>query len=410
MLKLIVFAAVGLLLVLGLSGFSLFGGPKSIARESRGPFEIETLVKRISAGGFPNTSSNPFERTEVTEFRLYHRGKPIAAAVRGGTTNSFWEARFLEDAARPAVLLAATGLWLVSEENGAVKIEELKEQDSSGALMQWLDGADGQPSKPVHVSIRDARGETRGYKGGTLLLLGRRVVLDVRTLAIQRYRPYQADGYSASNEDALRLSPGRSQYVLLGQKSNRDDDTTAYALVVADPGRQLAYALPFDRKATRLADVNAIDAAWFDHHFTWARDSNGAEKLVQRTGAPPYPRLGRIVHFGSVMADYRLDEATPALQQALLAYLVERFDAKVVPSRTADAPDTSGRLIWLRMGAREYKLSYDPKDKQLLLSFPSVRLAEEADAFARLKEAAQAFNAVLATGKHRDLFDAAAKR
>ncbi|MBK6294674.1 MAG: hypothetical protein IPF55_10580 [Rhodoferax sp.] len=145
MLKLIVIAAVALLLVLGLSGFSLFGGPKSIARESRGPSEIETLVRHLR----------------------------------------------LEDAPRPAVLLAATGLWLVSEENGAAKIEQLKEQDTSGALMQWLDGAGGQPAKPVDVGIRDARGEPRGYKGGTLLLLGRGVVLDVRTLAIQRYRPYR---------------------------------------------------------------------------------------------------------------------------------------------------------------------------------------------------------------------------
>ena len=36
-----------------------------------------------------------------------------------------------------------------------------------------------------------------------------------------------------------------------------------------------------------------------------------------------------------------------------------------------------------------------------------LRLAEEADAFARLKEAAQAFNAVLAAGHHRDLVDGA---
>ncbi len=405
MFKVIVIAAICLLLVLGLSGFAWFGGPKAVARESRGPFAIETLIKRISAGGFPNTSGNPFERTEVTEFRLLHRGKPIAVTVSGGTIDRFWEARFLEDAPRPAVLLAGTGLWLVTEENGAAKIEELKEQDTSGALMQWLDGADGQPVKPVDVGIRDARGEPRSYKGGTLLLLGRGAVLDVRTLAIQRYRPYQADGFSASNDDARRLSPGRSQYVLLGQKSSRDDNTTAYAMVVADPGRQLAYAVPFDRKATRLIDANAIDSAWFDHHFAWSRDASGYEKLALRTGVPPYPWLGRVVNFGSIMAEYHLYEATPALQQALLAFLVERFDAKVLPSRTTDAPGKADTAIWLRMGTRAYELRYEPKDREVLLLFPSVRLDEEADAFARLKEAAQVFNAVLATGQHRDLFD-----
>ena len=304
MFKLVVIAGFSVLLVLALCGFSLFGGPKSIARESRGPFEIETLVKRISAGGFPNTSSNPFERAEVTEFRLYHRGKVVAATVRGGTISNFWQALFLEDAPRPAVLLVGTGLWLVTEDNGVAKVEELKEQDTSGARIQWLDGADGQPTPAVDVGIRDARGEPRSLKGGTLLLLGLGVVLDVRTLAIQRYRPYQADGYSASNEDARRLSPGRSQYVLLGQKSNRIDDTTDYAMVVADPGRQLAYAVPFDRKATRWIGANAFDAAWFNHHFAWSRDASGYEKLVLRTGVPPYSWLGRVVNFGSIMAEY----------------------------------------------------------------------------------------------------------
>lgn len=410
MFKLVVIAAFSVLLVLALSGFSWFGGPKSIARESRGPFEIQTLVKRISAGGFPNTSSNPFERAEVTEFRLYHRGKIVAAAVRGGTVEEFWEAHFLEDAPRPAVLLAGTGLWLVTEENGVAKVDELKEQDTSGARIQWLDAADGQPAKPVNVGIRDARGEPRSLKGGTLLLLGQGAVLDVRTLAIQRYRPYQADGFSASSEDARCLSPGRSQYVLLGQKSNRDDNTTAYAMVVADPGRQLAYSVPFDRKATRWIDADTFDAAWFNHHFTWSRDASGNEKLVLRTGVPPYPWLGRIVNFGSIMVEYHVHEATPALQQALQAFLVERFKAQVLPSRATEAVGTADTTIWLRMGAREYKLRYDAKDRKVLLLFPWVRLDEEADAFARLKEAGQAFNAELAGGKHRELFDGAQAR
>jgi hypothetical protein len=402
MLKLFVIIAVGLTLVLGLSGFSWFGGPQSVARESRGPFEIETRIKRIGAGGFPNTSSNPFERTEVTEFRLYHRGKLIAVDIRGSKVSNFWEARFLEDAPRPTVLLAATGLWLVSEENGTARIETLKEQDTSSALIQWLDGAAGQPAKAVDIGIRDARSEPRGDRSGTLLLLGRGAVLDVRTLAIQRYRPYEAAGFSVSNADALRLSPGRSQYVMLGQKSSSDRNDTDYAMVVAEPGRQSAYALPFDHRATRLIDTAEIDAAWFDHHFAWQREADGTEKLVRRTGLPPFPRLGRIVNFGGGMIEYHLDEATPRLQQALLAFLAERFDARVTLPRPNDAATTQTRL---NMGKREYRINYTPKEKQLRLSFPSVRLAEEADAYARLKEAAEAFNAALATGKHQELFD-----
>ncbi len=110
MIKMFSLSVISLLLVLVFCGFSWLGGSKSVGRESRGPFEIETLVKSISSGGFPNTSSNPFERTEMTKFRLYHRGKRIAATVHGGTVEEFWEAHFLEDASRPAVLLAGTGL------------------------------------------------------------------------------------------------------------------------------------------------------------------------------------------------------------------------------------------------------------------------------------------------------------
>lgn len=405
MLKVVIVGTVGLLLVLFLSGFSGFGGGKSVARESRGPFDIETVVKRISSGGFPNMSSNPFERMEVTEFRLYHRGKPLAVETKVGKLDSFWEARFLAGAPRPAVLLATTGLWLVSEENGVPRIENLKEQDTNGARIQWLDGAEGLPAKSIDVGIRDARGEPRSDNRGSLLLLGRGVVLDVRTLTIQRYRPFDAAGYNVSNADALRLSPGRSQYVMLGQRSSNDGNGTAYAMVVSEPGRQAVYALPFDRKATRLVDVDAIDAAWFDHHFTWSRDASGAERLVLRTDAAPFPHQGRIVNFGGSMIEYHLNEVTPSLQRALLAFLVERFDAKLVPLRPNDVLDRSGAVTSLRIGVREYKLNYALKDKRLLLSFSSVRLAEEADAYARLKEAAQAFNAVLATGRHQELFD-----
>ncbi len=404
MLKLFVIIAVGVALVLGLTGFSLFGGSKSVARESRGPFEIETQVRRISAGGFPNTSGNPFERTEVTEFRLYHRGKLIEVDIRGNKIDSFWEARFLENASRPTVLLAITGLWLVSEENGTVKIELVKEPDTSGALIQWLDGAAGQPAKAIHFGIRDARGEPRGDSGGTLLLLGRGALLDVRTLTLQHYRPYQADDYSVSNADALRLSPQGSQYVMLGQKLV--DDGTIYAMVVAEPGRQRSYAIPFDYKATRLIapatiSPETINPAWFDHHFTWSRDASGAEKLIQRTGVTPFPRLGRLVKIGGNLIEYHLGEATPRLQEALQAFLVGRFNAKVMSSSADDSGDIVTRL---NMGVRDYNMHYVPNKKRLILSFPSIRSEEEADVYAHLKEVGETFNAVLATGKHRELF------
>lgn len=386
-------------IVVGLVGATQLKAQTPV-RESRGPFELETRVKRVSSGRFPNLSGNPFERREVTEFRLYHQGERLAIQTSGGQLDSFWDARFLDGAPRPAVLLATTGLWLVTEENGVLKIEGLKQQDTSSATIQWLDADDGQPARPVSVGIRDARGEPRGDRRGALLLLGRGVVLDLRTLAIQRFRPYQIDGYSVSNADALRLSPGRSQYVMLGEQPSPDG--TVYAVVVADAGRKQAYALPFDRKSARLYDTREISAAWFDHHFAWTRDAGGRERLVRREGAPAIPRLGRIVQFGGYQVDYRLDEASPKLRDALLAFLAERFGAAIVPSVPGDSVNPDMRLS---MRGWQYIVRHSQRDKVLILYFPSVRYAEEAEAYAHLKEAAQTFNAALAAGRHQDLFD-----
>ena len=55
-----------------------------------GPFEIVAEGRRVSAGGFPNTSGNPFRTMEVTSFSVRHQGKPVV--VQHGTRQSdrFW--------------------------------------------------------------------------------------------------------------------------------------------------------------------------------------------------------------------------------------------------------------------------------------------------------------------------------
>lgn len=75
-------------------------------RFTSGPFEISTVMKRIGAGGFPNTSANPFARTSVTNFTLKYKGKAVVIESKEGKLDTFWDAWFLDGAAQPAVLLA----------------------------------------------------------------------------------------------------------------------------------------------------------------------------------------------------------------------------------------------------------------------------------------------------------------
>lgn len=398
--------AVVVLLALGFGVARLLHAREAPTREARGPFEIEMRVKKIAAGGFPNTSANPFERREVTEFRAYHRGKRLAVRYRNGEhDDGFWEAWFLDGAPRPALLLATTGIWLVTEEDGVAKVEALVEGegDGSGAQLQWLDGADGQPLPSVAVGIGDARGAPRGHREGTLLLLSRKVLLDTRSLAVTRFRVNdseplrQAEGYNAGGKDALHLSPGRSQYALLGSRSA--DSGYELAVVVADPGRGRAYAVPFERNETRLADREEATRAWFEHHFRWVREASGEERLQRRGDVPALPWLGRLTRWGEGRVDYSLPGAGPGLRAVFEAFVAERFAVEMLP---ADAQDPNRTR--LRAGGWNYVISYSERERSVDFWHDQGLVAEQPAAYTLVTEVAEAFNARLAEGAHQEQF------
>ena len=56
----------------------VFGTGAAAQTLTVGPFTIEAVERKIGAGGFPNTSGNPFKRTPVTTYRVLHKGKPGA--------------------------------------------------------------------------------------------------------------------------------------------------------------------------------------------------------------------------------------------------------------------------------------------------------------------------------------------
>ncbi len=393
----------GLFLLLGLGVATVLCARTPAERETHGPFAIEARTRKVGAGGFPNLSGNPLERTDVSAFRLYHGGKRVAVdAGNGISVDEFWEARFLDDAPRPTVLLATTGLWLITEDHGTANVQRLVEQETAGVHWQWLDGADGQPLAPTAVGIRDARGQARGERAGSLLLINNAILLDVHTLAVQRLRLtdsailQQADGYNGSNRPVLRLSPGRTQYALLGERAG--EGRTEYAVVVADPGRQQAYALPLDRNATRLADAAGATPAWFEHHFAWSADASGTERLAPR-GLAPLPWLGRLVHFGPVQVEYRLPAAGPGLRPTLAQFLVDRFGVQMLAS-TEQEP-TESRF---RVRGFDYRIVYDPQDRSLNLVHDLGLHATPPAAYALIVEAGEAFNALLATPAHQEQF------
>src|SRR5262249_41875608 len=159
-------------------------------------------------------------------------------------------------------------------------------------------------------------------RGGRLLLVNRRRVLDIESLrhypiAVNTTEHVQAmGGYNAGNDAARMLSPGRSQFVLVG--SRRGASAEEYALVVAEFTTGRVYGLPIAANARRLQAPEDVPPAWSGHYFEWTRDPGAVERLKPRVGVVPLPRLGRFARSGP-MVDYRLLPTRPAMYETFVA-------------------------------------------------------------------------------------------
>lgn len=363
-----------------------------------GPFTIETQVRKISTGRFPNISANPFEKMEVTGFVVRHDGRKVAIPVgRGEQLDRFWEAKVLSGAPRPALLVGETGVTLLSDREGQLEIRELVPPGSDTARLQWLDSLHGQPGPEQLVTIRDTRDESRRLEGGRLLLVNRRVVLDVATLESFAFEPYdsveQIQPFTASHGEAHALSPDGRQLVV--HTSHSTGEYYRNALLAIDYRANRAYAAPFENTPTRFHGVESIDPAWFAHYFEWRDDGADGLRLALREGVAPRPWTGRLIDFGGGMVEYRIKPVESAMLALLAAHVERDHAAQRLPGNDPDR-------IELRTGDVALSLRFDPADREASLYAGHGPTAQQAY---RLIEAIGAgFDRELSDGRHDALF------
>jgi hypothetical protein len=329
------FASLMVLLQAACSGGSAVNATPDAARLPtgtvvHGPFEIVAGVRSISAGGFPNTSGNPFTRRDVSEFQLRWRGKAVAAP---GGNQRFWRVLRLQGAPRPAVLLVTHVMVLATEDAaGQLQLTPINAESSSLAAVQWLDSANGQPGPSVSFGIEAITDLQAGtsLEGGRWLRLGSRSVLDLSTLAVANVDPWvpmvpgvPVTSISRQGDHVRAFSPGRTQYVLAaaGADYSRADGGQAYGLLVVDIKSGIAKELRMDRRRFRFAEVADLDAAWIDHHFMWQLDPAGRERLVPRQRFTTWPWRAKLESEGAgrwALRIQRIDAAfVPVLRRLL---------------------------------------------------------------------------------------------
>jgi hypothetical protein len=372
-----------------------------------GPFEIRLVPTRISAGGFPNTTMNPFRTTTISRFRVTYRGKPVTVVDGKNAIADFADARILGGASRPALLVAEAGVYLLYDEQGQTKIDILAPASDDALRWQWLDADGGQPGPETGPKVRDATGETLMEQGGRLLLVNRTRVLDIESL---RHYPVRVNstehvqamgGYNAGNDAARMLSPGRSQLVMVGNRQG-SSSVEEYALVMADFTTGRVYGLPLDGRALRLQSPADVTPAWIGHYFEWTRDLGGSERLRARVGAAPLPWLGRFTRSGP-MVEYRLVPTRPTMYDTFVTFLRAQYGGRdgTSPAGSSDGP----RQKTLTVEGQVLHVRYRADDRTTLLSADLGTGPLPTAAYALIERIGTGFNEALARGQHQDLFE-----
>ncbi len=389
-------------------------GPAAAQTQAVGPFTVEAVERRVGAGGFPNTSGNPFTRVKVTWFRVLHRGKPVSLP---GTEPERGEApwtdvRVLADAPQPALLLMGTGAFLLTDAGGQPRLQELAPRGGSARTeLQWLDAAQGQPGPVQVVALTHRQGQPRELTGGRWLAVYGRAVLDVKSLAMHRYALNssevldQLQRFYAADKPMLALSPGGTQFVVAGARDRPGETDMSkrfdHALVAFDFVQQRGTVLPVDLAAWRLQGAQDIDAAFVRRALEWRRGPDGREQATLRpAGAAPW--LGKVGGREMDSVSFSLQPARPSMQDALARFLEAEFKAVVTPA-------ASGGGVQARVGDLTLSLGFlRPQEQRLSLYYAS-DWQRRADAHALIERIGERFNARLAAGEHQQHFVGAAQ-
>jgi hypothetical protein len=308
--------------------------PLQNATLAHGPFEIVAKGRRISSGGFPNNSGNPFSTVEVTSFSVRWKGKDVMVP---GVGDRFWRVLRLADAPKPALLVGTTDFHLVYEDQGQLVVEDFG--DTGGmAEVQWLDAEQGQPGETTMYGLQKASvDEGTDLRGGRWLRLSNATVLDVHTLTGYSVQPWVTPGQAPSGLSAGKdakahaFSPGHTQYVTTATDYARTGSTERYeALLVVDIPTGQAYGLKVDHQHMRYVDTQDITPSWIAHYFQWTRDGQGTERLVPRANVKPVAWKGRYSRFSSG-TEYRVAPVGAAMDREFQRFLIERMDAKLAP-------------------------------------------------------------------------------
>jgi len=364
-----------------------------------GPLTIRCVVEQTDSQAWYSLGGKPGGKVSTSYFSVNHSGKAVAVDTAGGPVNFFWQALFLKDAPRPAVLVATHSVYLITDENGRVTVTPVDLQEGDFAKFQWLDSENGQPGKQQEVYLGDYLKSSRFLSGGRYLLVNTRTVLDIQTFATypidnnSAALVQQLNGFNAFESAVVGLSPQKTQLVLIGYRRNPATNVSEYALVGIDILNNKPYAVPFDRTATRFFSVWDATPAWFATYFDWTVDRDGKDRLNVHTFSQLPNWQGRWVQNPGLNQPvrYELKPVLPGIVAPFMACIGQQYQLSDLKTR-----ETEEQII------TEFTITGTPQT--LYVNKRDDKLTWQCDDSVMVRRVGEAFDRELATGKFQHLF------
>jgi hypothetical protein len=336
-----------------------------------------------------------------SKYEVLYKGQavvfPSALEVNTGYS-SVWKAFILEGAAQPAIIAGSQSMYLITEENGAVSLQPLSEQNSSFASLQWLDSENGQPGPKREIYISEDTLADYVLSGGKHLLVNQSTVLhlpDLTTYSFTRSMSLTDDYYAT---EVVGFSPDQEEIIFVGNKNSPERyDKFIYGLLVYNYKTNAAYAVPFDQTETRLYLPEYITPRWIDTYFEW--DSVSGDRAVLKIRKPA--QLPYWQGFYNWEFAYELNPVKADLQPILLDFIKAVFALKEEDIQVDSYGDYQPYRI--QIADQQFSLGYmeDLKSLSFSRTFQTKDSEENRNIIRKLGDA---FNQELAKGQYQELF------
>lgn len=361
-----------------------------IRHETLGSFDVGAIARgfqvEIPEG---TTTLDPYAK-----FALQFGGKPLRLTTTGTANGDARIGMIAQMPSEKPAMIAyvdpedeSSYCTLLVDDNGTVREQRLSACNNVIQVEELTTDsarfAEAKLAKPPRGRI-----DRHTYAKSSMLLFISGV-LNAKTL---KYYPVTAksESFLIPSVPPLGLSPDEGSFVRYCRTSG---DSENQVLVVTDFVRDRVYELPIDVTRMRVPPIEDLTPAWVLHHFEWKRGTDGVDVLKQRADFIPIPYHGNIQSLDSGKFSYKIPSGGQKLRLILMQFLEEKF---------------GGKRTQVEADAYEYPIVVEGKLLNVATSsydeYVYVTMGNDEGPSDIVQRIGNAFNALLATGKHDAVF------